>query len=286
VVRLPQRTLPLAGVFALAAALLMVPASNAMAQTGMSIDVTTTDGSDIVISGMTTKSDPIAVRIVTQHGNVVFVDQDSPDADGSFEFVAKAGIIGWTQDGIYTIEANQSQSSSSSTYNLSVNVLVEGGQVTDTSAGSKSSLIGMRGEELPERMATEDPGLEFTADAQPGASVIRIEGMTTSMNTDVTVIVEAPNGNKIHTGQVTPSRDGSFAEDIMIGCPQWEQDGDYMISVQQGPHSVFKKSAEVEISECLVVPEFGAVAMAVMAVAIIAAIALTARSRIGLVPRL
>lgn len=257
-----------------------------MAQTGMSIDVTTSDGSDIVISGMTTKSDPVAVSVKTQNGNVVFVGQDEPGSDGSFEFVTRAGIVGWSEDGIYTVNVNQSQGASSSPYNLSVNIFVEGGEVTDTSAGAMSSLVGVMEGEMPERMASEDPGLEFTADAQPGASVIRIEGMTTSMANDVTIIVEAPNGNKVHTGQVTPSRDGAFAEDIMIGCPQWDQDGDYMISVQQGSNTIFKKSAEVEISECLVVPEFGAVAMAVMAVAIVAIIALTARSRMGLVPRL
>jgi len=282
----PARKPSLAGVIALAAVLLAVPASQAMAQTGMSIDVTTTDGSDIVISGMTTKPDSVSVIVTTQQNNVVFVGQGDPEGDGSFEFVTRAGIIGWSEDGIYTVNVNQSQGSSSSPYNLSVNIRVEGGEVTDTSSGAMSSLVGVMEGEMPERMVTEDPGLEFTADAQPGASVIRIEGMTTSMANDVTIIVEAPNGNKVHTGQVTPARDGSFADDIMIGCPQWEQDGDYMISVQQGPHTIFRQSAEVEISECLVVPEFGAVAMAVMAVAIVAAIAVTARSRLGLVPRL
>lgn len=264
----------------------MAPAPQAMAQTGMSIDVTTSNGSDIIISGMTTKPDSVSVSVTTQNGNVVFVGQDEPGSDGSFEFVTRAGIIGWSEDGIYTVNVNQSQGASSSQYNLSVNILVEGGQVTDTSGGAMSSLVGMSMDEIPERTVSEDPGLEFTADAQPGASVIRIEGTTTSMANDVTIIVEAPNGNKVHSGQVTPARDGSFADDIMIGCPQWDQDGDYMISVQQGSNTIFKKGAEVEISECLVVPEFGAVAMAVMAVAIVATIALTARSRLGLVPRL
>ncbi len=273
------------GLALIAVTLLMVPASQAMGQTGMSINVTTSDGSDIMIDGVTTKTDPITVKITTQQGNVVHVDQDNPGADGTFEFTAKAGIIGWDQDGIYTVNVNQSQSASSSAHNLSVNILVTNGSVTDTSSGSKSSLIGETATTPRERSMVMTPGLEFTADAQPGASVIAIQGKTTSGANDITIIVEAPNGNKVHTEQVTPSSSGQFSADIMIGCPQWEQDGDYMINVQQGTNTLFKKSVDVEISQCLVVPEFGAVVMTVLAISIIAIVALTARSRVGLIPR-
>ena len=273
------------GLALIAVTLLMVPASQAIGQTGMSINVTTSDGSDIVINGMTTKADPITVKITTQQGNVVHVDQDDPGADGAFAFTARAGIIGWEQDGIYTVNVNQSQSASSSAHNLSVNILVSDGSVTDTSGGAMSSLIGQTTTTPPERSMAMTPGLEFTADAQPGASVITIQGETTSRANDITIIIEAPNGNKVHTEQVTPSSSGQFNADIMIGCPQWEQDGNYMINVQQGSNTIFKKSVDVEISECLVVPEFGAVVMTVLAISIIAIVALTARSRVGIIPR-
>jgi len=59
----------------------------------------------------------------------------------------------------------------------------------------------------------------------------------------------------------------------------------YTISAQQGDASNYKTSAEVEIVDGHVIPEFGVFAAMILAVAIESIIEITAKTRLSLVPR-
>ncbi len=252
---------------------------NIEAQTGMTVLVTTTDGTDITISGETTKTDDIAVSVINSNtGSVIFVDQEAPNADGTYSFYSSTDSEGWPEDGLYLVTAKQRDSSA---YNLDVTIQVEDGRIiTDNAAKSSLDVPG----EVDTRPAPIS-GLMIDVTADIGSDVITIDGTTTSQANSVTVIVTSPSGNKVYTDQVRPSASGVFSADINLGCPHWQEAGFYTIDVQQGSNSLFQKSVDVEISECLVVPEFGALAMAVLVVSIVAIVVLGARSRLSIMPR-
>ena len=252
------------------------------AQSGMSVDVTTTDGLDLTISGMSAKSDPISVKVEhPQSGNIIYVGQAKPEADGSFSFHSSAGILGWPEDGIYRVTVKQKDASA---YNLNLNIKVEEGRIV-TESVSKSSLTGIITERMLGEVEPELVGLMMDVTADEGADFIRINGQTTSGANAITVLVTSPTGNHVHTDQLTPSSSGYFEADINLGCQQWSEDGVYTITVQQGTNTLFKESADVEIAQCVVVPEFGAVAMAVLLASIVAIVVLGARSRLSVLPR-
>jgi len=76
---------------------------------GLSIAANAMEGSDTIeITGQTTKSNEDVVFTVTApNGNLVSVDQISPNANGDFATDISVGGPLWSQDGIYTVTAQQ-----------------------------------------------------------------------------------------------------------------------------------------------------------------------------------
>jgi predicted secreted protein with PEFG-CTERM motif len=66
----------------------------------------------------------------------------------------------------------------------------------------------------------------------------------------------------------------------------WKEDGFYTITANQGLSSEHKQSVQVEISNGVVVPEFGPIAVMILAVAIISIIAVSSKSKLSIIPRL
>jgi len=131
----------------------------------------------------------------------------------------------------------------------------------------------------------EMAGLSITANAMEGSDTIEITGQTSKTNEDVTFTVTSPNGNLVSVDQISPDTSGDFATDISVGGPLWSQDGAYTVTAQQGNDSMFTDSVEVEVADGLVVPEFGTIAAMILAVAIISIVAISAKSRLSIVPR-
>jgi len=124
-------------------------------------------------------------------------------------------------------------------------------------------------------------GMSLSADCS--GSSCDISG-TTDRNGDITLMVTAPNGNIIATDQITPSG-GSFMTTIETGGALWSQDGMYTISAHQGAASNYQTSADVEIIDGHVIPEFGVIAAMILAVAIVSIIVVTAKTKLSIVPR-
>ena len=72
---------------------------------------------------------------------------------------------------------------------------------------------------------------------------------------------------------------------IETGGPLWSQDGMYTISAHQGTSTLYQTSAEVEIVDGHVIPEFGTIAAMILVVAIVAIIAVSAKTKLSLVPK-
>jgi predicted secreted protein with PEFG-CTERM motif len=253
-------------------------------EVGMSVTATAEEGGNIIsLSGETTSHiTDVTIRVISPNGsNFVTVDQVTPDSNG--EFSTEFNVSNWKQDGLYKIKANQG---TSLLYSITVSVDVTSGMTAETST-TQSSLVSAT-QSVSAEPTVELAGLSIAANAMEGSDTIEITGQTTKTNEDVVFTVIAPNGNLVSVDQITPDSSGDFATDISVGGPLWSQDGAYTITAQQGDPqngSIFTDSVEVDIADGLVVPEFGTIAAMILAVAIISIIAISAKSRLSIVPR-
>jgi len=258
---------------------------DAFAQTqGMAITATSDKGSDtITVTGMTVSDvTDITFRVTSPSGNnVVAVDQISPDENGEFVVEFKVGSL-WTENGFYTIEAMQSVVPGS-LYNLEVLVEVTNGMTEKNSATLSNLETGIWTDMEPN--VAKDAGIEINAEAEMGSNTIVITGTTDRISTDVALTIIAPNGNVVSIDQVSPSLNGEFTSVITTGGPLWTQDGIYTVTAQQFDSSAYKASSEVDIKDGVVVPEFGTIAAMILAVAIVSIIAISAKSRLSIMPR-
>ena len=254
---------------------------------GMSLTATAEEGGNIIsVFGETTSNiTDVTIRVISPNGsNVVGVDQVTPDSNG--EFSTQFNVSNWTQDGLYKIKANQG---TSLLYSITVSAEVNSGMTAETSTTQSSLELNQTNDDLATVSAgtiAEPAGLSIAANAMEGSDTIEITGQTTRTNEDVIFTVIAPNGNLVSIDQITPKSNGDFATDISVGGPLWSQDGAYIVTAQQGSgNSNFIDSVVVDIADGLVVPEFGTIAAMILAVAIISIIAISAKSRLSIVPR-
>jgi len=246
---------------------------NAYASAGMSLSADCS-GSSCAISGDTDRSDQDATMVVTaSNGNIVTVGQLSTSG-GHYSATLNVSAL---DDGTYTISVNQG---SSSKYNLSVDIDVSGG--SSDSSVSVSNMVAESEEEAATESASSS-GLQLTAGGMEGSTTIDVSG-TTDRSGDITLTVTAPNGNIVTVSQISPSGD-SFATTITTGGALWSQDGMYTIKAVQGAASNYQVSAEVEVIDGHVIPEFGVIAAMILAVAIVSIIVVTAKTKLSLVPR-
>jgi predicted secreted protein with PEFG-CTERM motif len=276
----------LMGIALMAVALMSVTSvtQNVFAAEGMSLTATA-DGQNISVSGETASSTlgPVTLIVTAPNGNLITIDQLEPDANGIFGTNITIGGQLWLQDGMYTIAAQQGESS---LYSIKLSIEVNGGAATETSTGD-SSLTSEAAEaaESEAEAEAEESGLSITANAINGSDTIGITGQTSKTNEDVTLTVTSPNGNIVSIDQLSPGSDGSFATDIVIGGQLWSQDGIYTVTAQQGNVAAYKDTVEVDVLDGLVVPEFGTIAAMILAVAIISIIAISSKSRLSIMPR-
>ena len=250
---------------------------------GMSLSATAAKGADTisVIGHTASMITDVTLRVTSPSGNnVVNIAQATPDENGNFVKEFKIGPT-WTENGFYKITAMQSVHQNS-LYTMAVHVEVNDGMTAETSVSESNLETGIF---KPTSIAAEDKGLEIEAEALIGSTEIVITGKTDRVSEDITLTVTAPNGNVVSVAQVSPSIDGDFTRIITTGGPLWIQDGFYTVTVQQNQSSEYTSSVQVDIKEGVVIPEFGTIAVMILAVAIISIIAVSAKSRLSIMPR-
>ena len=275
----------------LAVAIISVSAlsQNAYAASGLSLSA---DGSGdtIAISGNSDRNDlDVTITVRASNGNLVSVDQLAV-SDGSFSTSLNVSML----DGTYTIVANQGDSSK---YSVSVDVDVSDGS-SDSSVSATTITVATDVEIDAGNQAAdtrnEMNAFTLTADAIQGSTTINVSG-NTDRRIDIVLVVKAPNGNVVSIDQVTPSG-GSYMTTITVGGALWSQDGMYTIEADQGWHAgdkftgalmqhIYQESTQVEIKDGHVVPEFGTIAIMILVVAIVSIIALSAKTKLSLVPK-
>ena len=261
------------------ATLTFSPTFAQMFQSGMDTSLSAEQGgTSVTVSGGTSNlAEAVTITVTSPNGNIVTIQQVSPDRNGNFMTVIKTSSLLWSQDGFYTITTQQGERNLF-TFSLRVEVIGGTTQYTSTSDSSRAMHV-TSGVPFPETRF-------LSLDIEPvlGATTIDVRGQT-DRTTDVTIKVTAPNGNLVSIDQITPNPDGSFMTVLHTDSDLWRQDGFYTITAQQGTGSGYTDSAEVEIVDGAVIPEFGAIAVMILAVAIISIIAVTAKTRLSIIPK-
>ena len=209
-----------------------------------------------IVSGV-----PVTVKVTSSQNTVVAIDQVTVDEKGKFKTSFNTAGSLWKYDGTYYIKANYGNSAKSN------KILVEltNGITTPT----KPSTCGKS-------------ELSFVGSCVPYSIT---GGMVTgtSVNTDDNSLIVKINAKEDGTLTLTPSKnvlDGAFM--VLVDGEEWddvEWDGN-KISVM-----FFAGAEKIEIIGTFVVPEFGAIAALILAVAIISIIAVSAKSRLSIMPR-
>ena len=105
---------------------------------GLTIEADAVEGSTtITITGQASSSDAVIIKVIAPNGNIVSIDQVSPDSDGSFSSTIGVGGPMWKQDGVYSISAQQG---SAAINKSTVEVEIAGGAVVPE-FGTIASLV-------------------------------------------------------------------------------------------------------------------------------------------------
>ena len=278
---------------------------------GSTIDVVAVEGSNTInISGTTDRSDEVIIKVLAPNRNVVSVDQMTP-TDGSYSTTITTGGPLWSQDGDYIITIQQSQGAKQfegNAYNHLVRVAITSGTTSATSISIDTTVehdeeFYVSSENVPTTQSLKK--LTITASGIEGSNTINVSG-TTDRSDVIIIKALAPNGNLVSVDQITPSG-GSYSTTIKTGGSLWSQDGMYVITATQtsggsglktstetfpraadSPNAGlinYQASAEVEIIDGHVIPEFGVIAAMILAVAIVSIIVVTAKTKLSIVPR-
>ena len=95
--------------------------------------------------------------------------------------------------------------------------------------------------------AYAETGMSVSVNADEGSTTISVSGHTSVRNNDITIMIQAPNGNIISVAQISPDANGDFMTDIQGSAQLWKQDGMYTISVKQGTSTFHDFSLSVEV---------------------------------------
>ncbi|WP_148702886.1 PEFG-CTERM sorting domain-containing protein [Nitrosopumilus piranensis] len=210
---------------------------------------------------------PVTITVVSPLNSVVAIDQINVANDGSFETTLNTAGAMWKYDGTYTVKANYGSADKKS----SVKVKLTGGishtptyETPTTSKQCGANELTANGYCVP---------FSITGGAVTSAT----------LNTDDNSIVININAKKDGTLTVTPSKtvqDGIFM--VLVDGQEWD---DVEIVANKVTVMFPAGTEQIEIIGTFVIPEFGTIAAMILAVAIISIIAVSARSRLSIIPR-
>ena len=215
---------------------------------------------------------PITITVISPDGEVIYAPELPFDDDGIFKRLIHPPLPSF-KDGTYTVIASHEDTEKTAQIQFTV--------TGSTIAPITSPITSPK----PEIIDDKPNAITLSTETTFGDNKIIITGSTISSTTDITFTVTSPNGNLISIAQVTPGTNGEFSTEIISGGQLWKEDGFYTITANQGLSSEHKQSVQVEISNGVVVPEFGSITVMILVVAIISIIAVSSKSRLSIISR-
>jgi predicted secreted protein with PEFG-CTERM motif len=231
-------------------------------------DKTTYDHNDtIIVEGQVANivsGVPVTITVTSSNNSIITIDQVSLDEMGKFRTTFSTSGSLWKYDGTYYIKANYGSSAKSNKILVELtNGISSPTTPTQPSTCGKSEL-SVVGNCVP---------YSITGGVVTG----------TSVNTDDNSLIVNISANEDGTITLTPSKkvlDGAFM--VLVDGEEWD---DVDINGNKISVMFLAGAEEIEIIGTFVVPEFGAIAALILAVAIISIIAVSAKSRLSIMPR-
>jgi predicted secreted protein with PEFG-CTERM motif len=208
---------------------------------------------------------PVTITVVSPLNSIVTVDQITVAADGSYETTLNTAGAMWKYDGTYTIKVNYGSAEKSN----SAQVELTGGVEYTPTYETPSTQCGAN------EIITSDQCVPFSISG----------GVVTGadINTDDNSIIININAEDDGILTVSPSetvQNGIFM--VLVDGEEWD---DVEIVANEVTVMFPAGAEEIEIIGTFVIPEFGTIAAMILAVAIISIVAITAKSRLSIMPR-
>jgi len=211
-----------------------------------------------VVSGV-----PVTITVTSSLHSIITVDQIQVDDMGNFRTSLNTAGDLWKYDGTYFIKANYGSAEKS---NKVLVELVNGMNANATTEGEKcgESELSVEGNCVPYSIS--------------GGTVTGV-----TVNSDDNSLIVMISANEDGTITLTPSKkvlDGAFM--VLVDGEEWD---DAEINGNKITVMFLAGAEQIEIIGTHVVPEFGAIAALILAIAIISIIAVSAKSRLSIMPR-
>jgi len=236
----------------------------------------------ITVTGQAVPIDPqgsdVSIQVFAPNGNLVTVAQVTPRSDGNFS--TTINTAGFGSDGTYMIKAQyvgaETTVSVELTNAIEVSEAAETGTAVTGTAVTGATVTGPSGESFY-KLGAGQIEYDVTCNATPG--------FFANADDDSIVIYLDPTDDGIitvtlHEELIKPFEDGTFA---VIVNNQEMQDFTQVGNTLTIPCMV--GTEKIEIHGSWAIPEFGVIAVMILAAAIISIIVITAKTRLSLVPR-
>ncbi|MGY5150637.1 MAG: PEFG-CTERM sorting domain-containing protein [Candidatus Nitrosopumilus sp. bin_68KS] len=205
---------------------------------------------------------PVTVTVVNPLNSIVTINQIVVADDKSFETTLNTAGALWKYDGTYTIKVNYGSVEKSS----KAQVELIGGEATSKPTPTACG---------PNQITASGQCIPFTING----GVVK----SATLNTNDKSIVINIDAKSDGTLTVTPSKkvqDGIFM--VLVDGQEWD---DVEIDGNKVTVMFLAGAEKIEIIGTFVIPEFGTIAAMILAVAIISIIAVSAKSRLSIMPR-
>jgi predicted secreted protein with PEFG-CTERM motif len=233
-------------------------------------------GSDIHIQGVVAnlRDMPVTVKVTGPQGNVVGIQQIEVASDRTFETMFNTGGTLWKQNGIYTIRAQYGPVE----INDKTTVEIIGGVTAQTTTCG--------GGEITVRSTTDTYCVPFDA-----VGITVTKGTVSSTDFSMVLMVNAESDGTLTLmipRDVLESHSGGQDSPFIVLVDGDEADAFEVESdatTRTLEIDIPEGTTKVEIIGTWAIPEFGAMAAIILAVAIVSIIAVSAKSRLSILPR-
>ena len=220
---------------------------------------------------------PITVTVVSPMSSLVTIDQINVANDGSFETTMSTAGNLWKYDGTYTIQVNYGS------LDNNVKVELDGGVAVAEKKHMDHGDHEMHHDDVECGSSEVSIGGNCTSYDISGGHV---ESATVNLDDNSVIInIHAMDDGVLTISPSTSTQKGIFM--VLVDGEEANETGVNSAVIDGNTVVVnFQEGTEqIEIIGTFVIPEFGTIAAMILAVAIISIVAISAKSRLSIVPR-
>ena len=237
-------------------------------------------GETVTVIGHLAISDnsPVILQIVSPNGNLIRVEQLSPDSEQNFTVDIATEIGGvWKETGTYVIKATHYYDSFEAQFDyggmmsaaVKSSETLSGSEIGQTAGGT--NVITIEDYDILYQI-TGAKIIKIIPDVENKSLIIEIETFS-----DGELMLTIPK-------QILDTNEGDFF--VLVDGEETNHDSSSTDDAWTLIIPFYNGSEEIEIIGTFVIPEFGTIAAIILAVAITSIIILSAKSKLNLIPKL